>query len=221
MSGKGIDEYACLKSKIAESSDEGAKMDPPLEVIVEKMMDKCILDGYEQAIGMAIECRRLDKLEEAINLREYGCEVLCLLVKVHQKLPSPDYLSICQCLMFLVELEGVASILEKLLRSENKDDALLAFQIAFGLVENERQAFLLNVKTCFLGQSLNHRNLHSKDLLHQSLVKDGNATASEDVQMIEGSQVSNQDVQEADPNEATYAERFTVRLHNEGLQLCI
>lgn len=58
---------------------------------------RCILDGrFQQAIGMAIECRRLDKLEEAImrsdnihatlsycinishsfvNLREYRCEV--------------------------------------------------------------------------------------------------------------------------------------------------
>ena len=38
---------------------------------------RCILDErYEQTIGMAIECRRLDKLEEAINLREYGCEII-------------------------------------------------------------------------------------------------------------------------------------------------
>jgi 26S proteasome regulatory subunit N2 len=100
-------------------------MDPRLEVIVERMLDKydssillvicflinevlisiyhkcfffrCILDGkYQQAMGMAVECRRLDKLEEAItrcdnlhvalsyciNLshqyvghREYRCEV--------------------------------------------------------------------------------------------------------------------------------------------------
>ena len=29
---------------------------------------RCIVDGrYQQAIGMAIECRRLDKLEEAIT----------------------------------------------------------------------------------------------------------------------------------------------------------
>jgi 26S proteasome regulatory subunit N2 len=46
--------------------------------------------------------------------------------------------------MFLDEPEAVASILEKLLRSENKDEALLAFQIAFDLIENEHQAFLLN-----------------------------------------------------------------------------
>ncbi|KAK9936959.1 hypothetical protein M0R45_013778 [Rubus argutus] len=72
-----------------------------------------------------------------VNLREYRREVFRLLVRVYQKLLCPDYLSICQCLMFLDEPEGVASILEKLLRSENKDDELLAFQIAFDLVENE------------------------------------------------------------------------------------
>ena len=61
---------------------------------------RCIMDGkYQQAMGIAIECRKLDKLEEAIiksdnvqrtlsycinvshsyvNLREYRCEVrLC------------------------------------------------------------------------------------------------------------------------------------------------
>jgi len=65
---------------------------------------------------------------------------------VFQKLPSPDYLSICQCLMFLDEPKGVARILEPLLHSENKDDAFLAFQIAFDLVEKGHQAFLLNVR---------------------------------------------------------------------------
>ncbi|XP_039687142.1 26S proteasome non-ATPase regulatory subunit 1 homolog A [Medicago truncatula] len=166
---KAIDEYAIFKSK----ADDSIKVDPRMEVIVERLLNKCIVDGkYQQAMGTAIECRRLDKLEEAITrsdnvqgtlsycihvshsfvkLREYRQEVLRLLVKVFQKLPSPDYLSICQCLMFLDELEGVASILEKLLRCENKDDALLALQIAFDLVENEHQAFLLNVHC----QSLN------------------------------------------------------------------
>lgn len=67
-------------------------MDPRLEAIVERMLDKyvklqyfdimsfqffwmtncssrrCITDGkYQQAMGIAIECRRLDKLEEAIT----------------------------------------------------------------------------------------------------------------------------------------------------------
>ena len=67
------------------------------------------------------------------------------MVKIHQQLPSPDYLSMCQHLMFLDEPDGVATILYELLRSDNVDDALLAFQIAFDLVENENPAFLLKV----------------------------------------------------------------------------
>ncbi|GFZ01991.1 26S proteasome regulatory complex, non-ATPase subcomplex, Rpn2/Psmd1 subunit [Actinidia rufa] len=86
--------------------------------------------------------------------------------------------------MFFDEPEGVASILENLLRSENKDAALLAFQIAFDLEPAQQ------------GSAAPESG------------QDENATASEDVQMTEGSQVSNQDVQEADPNEATYAERL-------------
>lgn len=94
-SAKAIDEYASLKTKAAEAKDESTVIDPRLEAIVEKMLDKyvklhlhvtengcgfnhfllccltlfyrCIADGkYQQAIGMGIECRRLDKLEEAV-----------------------------------------------------------------------------------------------------------------------------------------------------------
>ncbi|PIA56018.1 hypothetical protein AQUCO_00700382v1 [Aquilegia coerulea] len=162
---KAIDEYADLKCK--ESNQDATKVDPKLEAIVERMLDKCMWHWkYHQAIGIAIECRRLDKVEEAIfkgdsldllsyclnisrsivSLREYRREILLLLVKIHHKLLNPDYLSICQCLMDLDDPEGVVSVLEKLLRSPFKYQNLLAFQIAFDLVENERQAFLLSVR---------------------------------------------------------------------------
>ena len=42
ISAKAIDEYASLRSKAAESSDEAAKIDPRLEVIVERMLDKYV-----------------------------------------------------------------------------------------------------------------------------------------------------------------------------------
>ncbi|XP_062109118.1 26S proteasome non-ATPase regulatory subunit 1 homolog A [Humulus lupulus] len=221
---KAIDEYASLKSKATESNDEATKVDPRLEAIVERMLNKCILDGkYQQAMGIAIECRRLDKLEEAItksdnihgtlsycinvshsfvNLREYRQEVLRLLVKVYQKLPSPDYLSICQCLMFLGEPEGVASILEKLLRSENKDDALLAFQIAFDLVENEHQAFLLNVRDR-LPAPKDQPTESAQPKSTEAESSQSETAAPEDVQMNEVT------LREADPSEVTYSERFT------------
>ncbi|XP_009764531.1 26S proteasome non-ATPase regulatory subunit 1 homolog A-like [Nicotiana tabacum] len=227
---KALDEYASHKTKAAESNDEATKVDPRLEAIVERMLDKCIVDGkYQQAIGMAIECRRLDKVAEAIvssdnvdatlaycsnvshnfvNRREYRSEVLRLLVDVYEKSPSPNYLSMCQWLMFLDKPETVASILEKLLRSENKDDALLAFQIAFDLVENEHQAFLLRVR-----DRLSSPNLQPSEPA-QPLPADSDraptedAEASEDVPLLEESRPSGGTLTTADPKEAMYAERL-------------
>ncbi|XP_042060334.1 26S proteasome non-ATPase regulatory subunit 1 homolog A-like [Salvia splendens] len=239
---KAIDEYASLKTKAAEANYESAVIDPRLEAIVERMLDKCIADGkYQQAIGVAIECRRLDKLEEAviksdnvhstinycidvshnfIYRREYRLEVFRLLVKIYQQLPSPDYLSMCQRLMFLDEPEGVASILEKLLRSENADDALLAYQIAFDLVENEHQAFLLKVRD----QLPNAKKLQpSESKQSESAQPDvvpvadaatdadaatgSNAVVSEEVQMTDVTQVDDSATC-SDPREAAYDERL-------------
>ncbi|XP_068655723.1 26S proteasome non-ATPase regulatory subunit 1 homolog A-like [Aristolochia californica] len=232
---KAIDEYASLKSKAAESNEEARNIDPRLEAIVEKMLEKCILDGkYHQAMGMAVECRRLDKLEEAItssdnvqgtlaycinlshsfvNRREYRHEVLRLLVKIYKKLASPDYISICQCLMFLDEHEDVASILEKLLQSPNKDDALLAFQIAFDLVENEHQSFLLNVKNLLpepKPRTLTSIPIEMESGAQPDTAQNGDATArGEDVPMAEESHAPNGNVPEIDPREASYLERLS------------
>ena len=67
--------------------------------------------------------------------------------------PSLDYLSIFS-VMLLDEPKGIASILEKLWCSKNhRSYSLLAFQIAFDLVENEHQIALL------------HQSLSLEDLL--------------------------------------------------------
>ncbi|KAK8548468.1 hypothetical protein V6N13_054732 [Hibiscus sabdariffa] len=228
---KAIDEYASFRSKAAESSDEAAKVDTRLEEIVERMLDKCIMDRkYQQAMGIAIECRRLDKLEEAITRsenvhaslayctnvshsfiyrREFRREVLRFLVKVYQQLPSPDYLSTSQCFMFLDEPEGVANILEKLLRSENKEDALLAFQVAFDLVENEQQAFLLNVRDRLSAPKSLPSEPVQTGSTNLAAAENENSSAPEDVQMTDGSSAITTNVHEADPKEVMYAERLT------------
>ncbi|PWA46220.1 1-deoxyxylulose 5-phosphate synthase [Artemisia annua] len=90
FSAKAIDEYASLRTKAAESK-ESADVDPRLQAIVERMLNK-----YEVSTSYQIstECRRLDKLKEAIlssihatlaycmnishaivNMREYRSEV--------------------------------------------------------------------------------------------------------------------------------------------------
>lgn len=141
-----------------------------------------------------------------ILIRVLVVQVLRLLVKVFQKLSSPDYLSICQCLMFLDEPEGVASILERLLRSENKDDALLAFQIAFDLVENEHQAFLLSVRDRLASPKLPSESAQPKPSDTGS-TPSASANAPDDVQMEDGDSASIDNVPE-DPSEKMYAERL-------------
>ncbi|XP_048546719.1 26S proteasome non-ATPase regulatory subunit 1 homolog A-like isoform X1 [Triticum urartu] len=223
---KALDEYASFKTRASKAMEEEENVDPRLETIVERMLERCILDGkYQQAMGMAVECRRLDKLEGAIarcanihgalsyciNLshqyvshREYRSEVLRCLVKIYQTLPHPDYLSICQCLMVLGEPETVADILDTLL-SGSQDDALIAYQIAFDLVENENQAFLLNV-----GNRLDSQTPGQPALPVDQTVNAG-ATSTEpagDVQMGDGTTTSNRNAHPVDPNEAAHADRL-------------
>ncbi|KAG0522970.1 hypothetical protein BDA96_07G083100 [Sorghum bicolor] len=226
---KALDEYAAIQSR---PTGEEKTMDPRLEAIVEKMLDKCILDGkYQQAMGMSVECRRLDKLEGAIsrcdnlhgalsyciNLshqyvshREYRLEILQCLVKIYQTLPNPDYLSICQCLMFLGEPESVASILDKLI-SGSKDDALLAYQTAFDLAENENQAFLLNVRN-HLDALSSHTSAHVDTDSGSAVPSNQTNAATEpsgDVQMRDDINMPNGSATTVDPNAATRADRLT------------
>ncbi|KAL5667409.1 hypothetical protein ACJX0J_019630, partial [Zea mays] len=226
---KALDEYAAIQSRV---TGEEKTMDPRLEAIVERMLDKCILDGkYQQAMGMSVECRRLDKLEGAIsrcdnlhgalsyciNLshqyvshREYRLEILQCLVKIYQTLPNPDYLSICQCLMFLGEPESVASILDKLI-SGSKDDALLAYQTAFDLAENENQAFLLNVRD-HLDALSSHTSAHVYPASGPAVPSNQTNAAtepSEDVQMRENITTPNGSAVTVDPNASTHADRLT------------
>jgi 26S proteasome regulatory subunit N2 len=62
-----VDEYISLRKKQVETKEQ-VEIDPALENIVLGMFDRCFTDGvYKQALGIAIETRRLDKIEEAIK----------------------------------------------------------------------------------------------------------------------------------------------------------
>ncbi|KAG6394852.1 hypothetical protein SASPL_145442 [Salvia splendens] len=212
---KAIDEYASLKTTAAEANYESAVIDPRLEAIVEKMLDKR-LDKLEEAVIRSDNVHAtinycIDVSHNFVYRREYRLEVLRLLVKVYQQFPSPDYLSICQRLMFLDEPEGVASILEKLLRSENADDTLTAYQIAFDLVENEHQAFLLKVRDLIPSAK---KSQPSESKQSDSAQPDADAVTGsipvvpEDVQMTDGTQADNS-TECSNPREAAYDERLT------------
>lgn len=161
-----IDQYIVLRTT-ATSAMSTIKMDQRMETIVERMFERCYLDGmYSQALGIALESRRLDKVQEIfskstdlpnllsycfdicrsiLSNRDFRLKVLEEMVVMYKSLENPDYNNTCQCLQMLNEDAQVAVILEKLVRSNNTDDTLIAYQIAFDLYENENQRFLIAV----------------------------------------------------------------------------
>ena len=183
IAAKCIDKYIEIKTADSDaemsgttvSEESNAALREParfaqLEAIVENMFERCYQDKeFKQALGIALESRRLDKLEECVARADNPHDILnyCYLVAqdlvtsgqfrklVLRKLvdlyagfPAPDYVNICQCLMFLDDPAAVGEILNKLVRGGD-DDVALAYQIGFDLVDNEQQAFMASVsKLC-------------------------------------------------------------------------
>ncbi|TQD91956.1 hypothetical protein C1H46_022472 [Malus baccata] len=215
---KAIDEYASLKSKAAESSAEAANVDPRLEAIAERMLNKCIMDGkYHQSMGIAIECRRLDILEEAItksdnvhgtlsycinvshsfvNLREYRREMkvgLHICQGIRKCVPALSW----KCLMGTRARLDRLHLLHRKARCCKYFGKASAYQVAFDLIENEHQAFLLSVR---------NRLSPPKPQPSEAAVPEGSeaaqneSSAPEDVQMTDGGSTSNVSVLD-DPKE--------------------
>ncbi|WFD02908.1 proteasome regulatory particle base subunit [Malassezia obtusa] len=168
---KAIDQY------IAQRNGEEQTIDPRLESIVNNMLERCIASGeHRQALGIALETRRLDVIENVFNTthdaqlliyvlevvmgvvhdQEVRKNVLLLLVKLFQSLEQPDYFSMAQCYVYLNEPTLASQLLQSLVqRAESSDAALantaqdpllVAYQIAFDLVESATQEFLKSVQ---------------------------------------------------------------------------
>lgn len=123
----GIDGSASTSSKL---------IDPRLEAIVNRMFQRCLDDGqYRQALGLALETRRMDIFEASITQsddiagmlsyafqvamsliqnRGFRNSVLRSLVGLYRGLATPDFVNMCQCLIFLDDPLSVAEILDKL-----------------------------------------------------------------------------------------------------------
>jgi len=159
----------CIDSYTARRNEEGSTIDSRLEAIVNRMFDRCFQHGqYRQALGIAIETKRLDVFERAvagdlpdslvcdmlsyafrvvmslIQSRDYRSQLLRTLVRLYKALATPDYVQMCQCLIFLDEPLSVADVLEKL-SAGSPADTMMAYQIAFDMYESATQQFLSRV----------------------------------------------------------------------------
>ncbi|XP_011503655.1 PREDICTED: 26S proteasome non-ATPase regulatory subunit 1 [Ceratosolen solmsi marchali] len=138
-------------------------IDPRLEGIVNRMFQRCLDDNqYRQALGLSLETRRMDIFDAAIMQSDDVSGMLCYafqvvmsliqnrgfrnavlrcLVGLYKNLNTPDYVSMCQCLIFLDDALAVAELLDRLSKG-SENCALMAYQIAFDLYESATQQFL-------------------------------------------------------------------------------
>ena len=168
-----IDEYKNLRSQY-EADPASVTIDPRMEHIVEQMFQRCYRDHcFEQAIGVALDTRRIDKVEEVvmtalkagkeqilgyvfslcqnarnITPRDFRLSVIEVLVKHYGTLAVPDYANVCFGLQYLNRPKQAAETLVSLLKG-TIEDALLAYQIAFDLQETENQGFVLQIVASF------------------------------------------------------------------------
>ncbi|KAL1494702.1 hypothetical protein ABEB36_010260 [Hypothenemus hampei] len=163
---KCIDYYTQHRVALADGAADAKPIDSRLEAIVNRMFQRCLDDGqYRQAMGLALETRRMDIFEASITLaddvigmlsyafqvamslitnRGFRNTVLRSLVGLYRSLAVPDYVNMCQCLIFLEDPDSVAKILDKLLQGQ-EESQLMGYQIGFDLYESATQQFLERV----------------------------------------------------------------------------
>ncbi|KAH8120111.1 26S proteasome regulatory complex, non-ATPase subcomplex, Rpn2/Psmd1 subunit [Phellopilus nigrolimitatus] len=156
---KAIDKYVELRSD--ESTDASKKIDKRLQDIIEGILRRCIKDGeHKQAIGIALESHRLDLISHIYNINKdvtllsyamdsvldtnfslsYRDQVLNFLLPMFPPLESkgPHVYAVTRLLVTLSDPALTVPMLTGLVPREK----LLAYQLAFDLVEGGGQDFL-------------------------------------------------------------------------------
>ncbi|KAF5385252.1 hypothetical protein D9615_001452 [Tricholomella constricta] len=162
---KAIDRYILTRSEEREGSLD--EMDSRLQAIIKTIFARCIAEGeFKQAIGIALESRRLDVISSIYNetqdtsLLSYAMEAVLdtgfslsyrdqVLRFLYPLFPQPTigdkspYIhSITRLLITLSSPSLTAPLLVSLVPKQ----ALLAYQFAFDLVEGGAQDFLESVR---------------------------------------------------------------------------
>ncbi|KAJ8613238.1 hypothetical protein CTAYLR_004534 [Chrysophaeum taylorii] len=162
----------CVDEYVTNKDDE--TLDPRLEQIVERMFGRCYEDGeFEHAVGIALEAQRVSKIGDVFancpperrpsllnyvadataNLsRAFRAQVTRLLVELHASLDHPDHVFVCHALQTLDDASGTAAMLERLVLSTVEQEQLLAYQLAFLIVESANQKFMAEVLDALGGE---------------------------------------------------------------------
>lgn len=159
-----ISEYiqAQVKNYTARNPEDKVEIHPRMSYVVEQMFERCYANReFKEAIGISIEARRIDKLEDAIvhskdsgllkytydRIRDivlpkdFKRDILVTLVKLHMSQQHLDFVSVSEYKFLIDDPEALALMLKELIRS----DVLLAYQLCLDLADNQKQSFLNHV----------------------------------------------------------------------------
>lgn len=145
-----------------EARRKGTSIDPILEAVVEKMVEKCLQAGeVRQVAGIAVEANRMDVLTAVLScgvdaayyaaelaMRFVGSsvlrnEILALVIVALQANSNPDYVFIADCLAARQDAAKCAELLAHLKRT----DGALHAQVAYNLVEASSPSTLSHLYT--------------------------------------------------------------------------
>ncbi|KAF7784675.1 hypothetical protein Agabi119p4_840 [Agaricus bisporus var. burnettii] len=164
---KAIDRYIELRSE-EHSGLSKEKIDSRLQLIIEGIFKRCISEGeFKQAIGIALESRRLDivsaiyKQTNDVSLLAYAMEaaldtgsslsyrdhVLRFLFPLFPQLTVGEGSAHVHALTRLLVALSDVSLTVPLLSSLVEKEELLAYQLAFDLVEGGSQDYLESIRT--------------------------------------------------------------------------
>ncbi|CAB4065573.1 PSMD1 [Lepeophtheirus salmonis] len=130
-----------IDSYISKRNNE-EKVNEAQEGVVNRMFERCLEDGeYKQALGIAIEARRLDVFQRAIKESNDENGMLSYAFRVSMTLiQNRTYRA--TLLRVLIDLyRAVAGVLETLSKGSS-NDVMMAYQIAFDMYESATQQFL-------------------------------------------------------------------------------
>ncbi|CAD2111688.1 26S proteasome regulatory subunit RPN2, putative [Plasmodium vinckei] len=138
-----------------------------MEIFVDDMLEICIKNNsIKEALGVALDARRLDKVEYIIlnapnkleilqhsisnerhinTTKKFRNDFFKLLVKIYLSMSEEEikyeYVNLCECLFYINDYKTVAEILLKLIENYH----LMVYQISFDLVDLENINFLKNI----------------------------------------------------------------------------
>ncbi|KAJ7169781.1 D-isomer specific 2-hydroxyacid dehydrogenase [Mycena filopes] len=163
---KAIDRYIQVRSE--EQASKSDKVDPRLQTVIENIFARCIDEReYKQAIGIALESRRLDVIARIYSQTQdssllsyamegvldtgfslsYRDQVLSFLFPLFPQPVAGDGSPHVHSLTRLLVTLSSPSLTVPFLTSLVPKEKLLAYQFAFDLVEGGSQDFLESVRT--------------------------------------------------------------------------